>query len=273
MRSLTPPAGDAGPVADVEVELVGGGAMNRVWRVGDTIRRSRGPWSDTTAALLVHLERRGLTAAPRHLGVDEQGRDVLSLLPGTPVAELRGDGQLEEVGHLLRDLHAATADFTPPADSRWRTSLSTAATGVQVIHRDVAPWNLLEVDGHLTGLVDWDLAGPGRPVEDLAHTAWHLVPLHGEPMGDGSPGPAEADRPRRLRVLCDAYGLDPASRAGLLGEVAGMQVRQAASVGVDAQRGDPAAVGLWNGGRFTEVTARSLTWLGVHRERLQAALE
>ena len=257
---------------DVKVELVGRGAMNRVWRVGDTIRRSRGPWSDTTAVLLVHLERRGFTAAPRHLGVDDQGRDVLSVLPGAPVTVLRGDGQLEEVGHLLRDLHKATAEFTPPAGSRWRTSLSTAATGVQVIHRDVAPWNLLEVDGHLTGLVDWDLAGPGRPVEDLAYTAWHVVPLHGEPMADGSAGPAEADRPRRLRVLCNAYGLDQPARAGFLGEVAGMQVRQAASVSVDAQRGDPAAVRLWNDGRFTEATARSLAWLAEHRERLQVAL-
>lgn len=257
--------------------------MNRVWQVGDTIRRSRGPWSDTTAALLMHLERRGFTAAPRHLGVDDRGRDVLSLLPGTPVAALRGDGQLDEVGQLLRDLHRATADFVPPVDSRWRTSLSTAAvaiatttgtgTGTQVIHRDVAPWNLLEVDGHLTGLVDWDLAGPGRPVEDLAYAAWHLIPLHGEPMGDGSTGPAEADRPRRLRVLCDAYGLDAAVRSTFLGEVAGMQVRQAASVSVDAQRGDSAAEALWADGRFTEATACSLGWLGAHRDQLQASLD
>jgi hypothetical protein len=263
-------------VADIEVELLGRGRMNRVWRVGETVRRSRGPWSDTTATLLGHLEQRGFTAAPRYLGVDDQGRDILSVLPGDPVTGLDGDGHLEEVARLLRDLHAATADFIPPTDSRWRTSLSatepTAGTGVQVIHRDVAPWNLLEVDGHLTGLVDWDLAGPGRPVEDLAYTAWHFVPLHGELMGDGTTGPASPDRPRRLRVLCDAYGLDSAARATFLGEVAGMQVRQAASVSVDAHHGDPAAQQLWNNGRFTEATARALAWLAAHRGRLQAAL-
>jgi len=259
-------------VAEPEIELVGQGRMNRVGRVGDTIRRSRGPWSDTTAALLAHLERRGFSAAPRHLGVDDQGRDVLSVLPGTPVAALHGDGQLEEVGHLRRDLHQATAGFIPPVGCLWRTSLSTAGTGTQVIHRDVAPWNLLEVDGHLTGLVDWDLAGPGRPVEDLAYTAWHFVPLHGELMGDGTTGPAESDRPRRLRVLCDAYGLAAAARVGFMGEVAGMQVRQAASVRVDAQHGDPAAQQLWGNGRFTEATARALDWLRVHRDDLQSAL-
>lgn len=259
-------------MVETEVELTGQGRMNRVWRVGDTIRRSRGPWSYTSAALLMHLERRGFAAAPRHLGVDDQGRDVLSLLPGVPVAALRDDRQLDEVARLLRSLHAATADFIPPVDSRWRTSLSRTGTGVQVIHRDVAPWNLLEVDGHITGLVDWDLAGTGRPVEDLAYSAWHFVPLHGELMGDGSTGPAESDRPRRLRVLCDAYGLDADTRATLLGEVAGMQVRQAASVSVDAQHGDGAARDLWDDGRFTEATARSLAWLAAHRAQLQDAL-
>lgn len=263
-------------MVDVEVELVGRGRMNRVWRVGDTVRRSRGPWSDTTAALLTHLERRGFAAAPRHLGVDDRGRDILSLLPGTPLGVLRGDGQLEEVGHLLRDLHAATADFVPPVDSLWRTSASTTASpvgpGVQVIHRDVAPWNLLEVDGHLTGLVDWDLAGPGRPIEDLAYAAWHFVPLHAESMADGTTGPPDEDRPRRLRVLGDAYGLTAPARSAFLGEVAGMQVRQAAAVSVDAHHGDPATRELWDDGRFTEATARSLQWLAAHRERLQAAL-
>jgi hypothetical protein len=210
--------------------------------------------------------------SPRHRVISGWTRRVLSLLPGIPVAALGGDGQLDEVGHLLRDLHRVTADFVPPVDSRWRTSVSTSGTGTQVIHRDVAPWNLLELDGHVTGLVDWDLAGPGRPVEDLAYTAWHFVPLHGEPMGDGSTGPAEVDRPRRLRVLCDAYGLDADARVSFLGEVAGMEVRQAASVSVDAQHGDPAAQGLWDNGRFTEATARALDWLGARREQLQALL-
>ena len=71
-------------------EITGLGAMNRVWRVEGTIRRTRGPWSDSTAALLRHLEARGFTAAPRFLGVDELGRDVLSVVPGEPVAGLAG---------------------------------------------------------------------------------------------------------------------------------------------------------------------------------------
>jgi hypothetical protein len=252
-------------------EVTGRGAMNRVWKAGDTIRRSRGPWSDTTAALLRHLERRGFTAAPRHLGIDERGRDILSALPGEPVATLTGDEQLVQVARLLRAFHDAAADFTPPAGARWRVP-ARAVPGSRIIHRDVAPWNLLQAGGVITGLVDWDLAGPGRLIEDLAYTAWHFVPLHDEALGGAAPGPPLADRPRRLRLLCDSYGLARQDRHALIAEVAAMEVRQAAQVADDALAGDPASARLWRSGRFTEATARSLTWLGNHRYDLDRAL-
>jgi hypothetical protein len=253
-------------------EITGRGAMNRIWKAGDTIRRSRGPWSDTTAALLRHLERRGFTAAPRHLGVDDLGRDILSVLPGEPVAALTGDAQLVQVARLLRAFHDATADFTPPAGARWRVP-ARSGPGERIIHRDVAPWNLLQTGGVITGLADWDLAGPGRLIEDFAYAAWHFVPLHDEPMGGGAPPPPLAGQPRRLRLLCDSYGLTPPERHTLVAEVAAMEVRQAAQVADDALAGDPASARLWRSGRFTEATARSLTWLGGHRDDLDRALQ
>jgi hypothetical protein len=254
-----------------EEEVTGRGAMNRVWKTGNTIRRSRGPWSETTAALLRHLERRGFTAAPRYLGVDDRGRDILSVLPGEPVTTLAGDGQLVQVGRLLRAFHDAAADFAPPADARWRVTPRTVP-GQRIIHRDVAPWNLLHAGGVITGLADWDLAGPGRLIEDFAYTAWHFVPLHDEPPGDGVPGLPLAERPGRLRLLCDSYGLTRQERLALVAEVAAMEVRQAAQVADDTLAGDGASARLWRSGRFTEATARSLTWLGNHRDDLNRAL-
>lgn len=87
--------------------------------------------------------------------------------------------------------------------------------------------NLLQANGIITGLVDWDLAGPGRLIEDFAYMAWHFVPLHDEPTGDRTAGPPLADRPRRLRLLCDCYGLTRQERHTLVAEVAAMEVRQA----------------------------------------------
>jgi hypothetical protein len=255
-------------------EVLGLGSANRVWRVGNTIRRSRWPSSDTTAALLRHLEHKGFSYSPRYLGIDGLGRDVLSLLPGTPMAILRGDNQLVQVATLLRKLHDATADFTPPAGAVWQVEPVPAAVGGgRIIHRDVSAWNLLETGEVITGLADWDLAGPGRLIEDFAYIAWHFTPLHPEQMGDGSAGPPVADRPRRLRVLADAYGLTADERHELLSEVAAFEVRQAARVADGALAGDQASTRLWQAGRFTENTGRSLTWLAEHRESLLKALD
>jgi hypothetical protein len=121
-------------------------------------------------------------------------------------------------------------------------------------------------------VTDWDTAGPGRLIEDFAYVAWLFTPLHPELMGDGTTGPPDDDRPRRLRLLCDTYGLTGDERAGLLGEVAGVEVRQAASVAVSALAHDPVYVQLWRDGCFTGNTGRSLTWLAEHRDDLERAL-
>ena len=51
-------------------------------RVGDTVRRPLRPFSLTVQAYLAHLRDAGFTGAPLPLGVDEQGREVLSFVPG-----------------------------------------------------------------------------------------------------------------------------------------------------------------------------------------------
>ena len=66
----------------MEETPLSGGSMTAVVRVGDTVRRGAGPWTPTIHALLRHVRAAGFTAVPEPLGLDEQGREVLSLLPG-----------------------------------------------------------------------------------------------------------------------------------------------------------------------------------------------
>src|SRR5215208_4908609 len=102
-----------------EVELVGGTA-NRglVVRVGDTVRRPLRASSTATHALLQHLESVGFKGAPAFLGVDSQGREVLSYLSGETVTApypswSMTDEALDSVAVLLRSYHQAVADFRP----------------------------------------------------------------------------------------------------------------------------------------------------------------
>jgi hypothetical protein len=191
-----------------EIPLAGGNVSGGVVRVGDTVRRPAGPWTPAVHALLDHLHAVGFRGAPRPLGLDDRGREVLTYVPG-PVAHPDSDGTLDpgRVGRLVRDFHDAVAGFGPPPDARWQVLIP--ADGADIIaHHDLAPWNL--VLGEPWTVIDWDAAAPGTRLGDLAYAAHGFVPLSADPRWAG------VDAPARLRALVDGYGLDEPGRRGLL---------------------------------------------------------
>lgn len=68
-----------------EQTLEGGRQTGGVVRVGETVRRPHHARSDYVHAVLEHLASVGFDGAPRLLGTDEQGREVLSYLAGEVV--------------------------------------------------------------------------------------------------------------------------------------------------------------------------------------------
>lgn len=66
-------------------------------------------------------------------------------------------------------------------------------------------------------MVDWDFAGPGSRLADIAYAAYTWVPMK-RPDEYRSQGTPDVDQGRRLRLLCDAYGLD--DRAGVVSALA-----------------------------------------------------
>ncbi|MFC5668475.1 phosphotransferase enzyme family protein [Kitasatospora misakiensis] len=201
-----------------EQPLSGGNATASVVRVGDTVRRSAGPWTPAVHALLEHLHGVGFRGAPRPLGVDEQGREVLSFVPGEVMwfdrfTMLDPVERLARVARLIREFHDAVAGFTPPPDARWQSLMrDDSAEGSEIIaHQDLAPWNLVIEDaGDRWAFIDWDTAAPGSRLWDLAYAAHGFVPLA------ATPGLRRADAAERLRAFVDAYGLDEAERLRLV---------------------------------------------------------
>ncbi|MGC4875140.1 hypothetical protein ACLQ26_02570 [Micromonospora sp. DT43] len=63
-------------------EPLSGGFVADVVRIGDTVRRTPPVNLDFVGALLRHLAEVGADLAPRHLGVDDRGRQVLSYVAG-----------------------------------------------------------------------------------------------------------------------------------------------------------------------------------------------
>lgn len=199
-----------------------GGRNDGAVRSGETVRREAGTQTPAVQALLRHLEAVGFTGAPRALGLDDQGREVLTYLEGLTVGERRpwptwthSEAALVAVGRWLRDFHAASRSFVPPAGSRWFGGREEMRPGELVGHHDAAPYNAVwrpappgrdAEDGELVGFVDWDLAAPAEPLRDLAFVALTWVPLTARDVAAGDGFPAQLNRGRRLRLLLDAYG-------------------------------------------------------------------
>jgi len=220
----------------VEERLVGGRNEGAV-RVGATVRRTAGTQTPAVQALLRHLEAVGFTGAPRVLGLDGQGREVLSHLDGLTVGDSRpwpswahSDAALGAAGRWLRDFHAASRSFVAPPGSRWfggRGGVGPGGVGPggvgpggvgpgEVIgHHDAAPYNAVwrpthagedPRAGELVGFIDWDLAHPMTPLNDLAFVALTWVPLTARDVAAADGFGADTDRARRLDLLLAAYG-------------------------------------------------------------------
>jgi hypothetical protein len=195
----------------VEVRLDGGNVGGAV-RVGDTVRRVSGPWTPAVQALLAHLAGKGFAGSPRPLGVDEQGREVLTFLPGETVGSARpwpwwvyAEDTLVQVARWIRGFHRAVADFVPPADAVWRMG-GQWAPGLIVGHNDAAPYNAVWHDGALAGFFDWDMAGPVSAAWDVGFAAFSWVPLHARHVV-AREGFTDFDgRSRRLHLFLTEYG-------------------------------------------------------------------
>lgn len=208
MSPATPARGVFSSSADEEVVLEGGNVGGAV-RVGDTVRRPTGPWTPAVHELLDHLAAAGLDAIPRVLGVDDQGREVLTYLPGRVVpigVEDLSDAQLAAAARWLRRCHAAVADF-PREARRWRFVERALEPGEIVCHHDSAMYNMSFDGDRLAGVFDWDTAGPGIPLDDLAMLAWNSPLLR---LGEDPAAAAHG-----VRVIADAYG--SAGSAGAAG--------------------------------------------------------
>ncbi len=155
-------------------------------------------------ALLRHLEAVGFDATPHVLGIDEQGREILTFVEGDEATW--SDDELRAVGLLVRRYHDAAASFVSPPDAQWQRLVGAPAGQKIVCHNDLSPWNTVYRAGEPVALIDWDLAAPAPPLWDLAWAVYRYVPLFDDDSCRRLEIPLQPRGPR-IRLFCDAYGL------------------------------------------------------------------
>lgn len=174
-----------------EFPLDGGRTTAGVVRIGDTVRRPLTDRAPFVHGLLRHLEARGFTGAPRFLGIDSEGREILSFLPGYVPDELGhfSDAQLTAVARLLRQLHDTTTDCS-------------LGDGHEVVcHGDASPCNCVFVDGVPTAFIDFDTAHPGSGLEDVGYAAWLWIDIGNDDLSVDTQG-------KRVADFFRSYGVD-----------------------------------------------------------------
>ncbi|MFF5260511.1 phosphotransferase [Actinomadura viridis] len=260
---------------NVEMPLSGGDVTEGIVRLGDTVRRPYRSHSPAVHGLLRHLEMVGFDGAPRVLGVDEQGREVLSWVEGeTPPRPLPGfavtDEALAGVAGLLRRYHEAVAGYEAPPDAPWDMAASRLDGEPELIgHCDVTPENVVFRHGRPVGLIDFDLARPTTRLYDVVTTLRHWAPI-ADP-GDRDWRLCRVDVGRRLRLFCDAYGLDRDMRRQVLPAARVRFERSYEAMRTRAEVVGGAWARIWHGGAGPRIR-RAQDWLDRHWDELDARL-
>jgi Phosphotransferase enzyme family len=220
-----------------ETALPGGNVGGAV-RVGDTVRRPTGPWTPAVHGLLDFLAGAGLRGVPRVRGFDEHGREILDFIPGRTfdTANERVPDEVLAAGmRWLREYHRLVASYRPEGVVRWRTSQAELGPDEIVCMHDYGAYNWVVDGNELVGVIDWDMAGPGTPLDDIAFTAWNTAPLaHPEPPSYAA---------HRLRLMAAAYDGGITALQILYGAPARAR-RSARVIGAGQQAGDPGMLNL-----------------------------
>ena len=241
-------------------QRLAGGYVSGVVRLGSTVRRIPGPNSGFVHRLLSFLEQAGFGGAPRYLGTDALGREILSFIDGhvpwqdDQQLSTRTDASLADAAVLLRRYHDLTA------------GTALADRSEVVCHNDLSPRNTVyrdDGDGlRPAAFIDWDLAAPGERIHDVAHMCWQYPGL-------GRRVTEVEEAARQVRLICDSYGL--ADRRPLIDTILWWQDRCWRGIEAGAATGDAAMSRLLAAGA-PEAVRRERAWVAANHAALAAAL-
>ncbi|MEA5453994.1 aminoglycoside phosphotransferase family protein [Sinomonas sp. JGH33] len=265
-----------------ELPLPNGDVTDGIVRVGGTVRRPQGPHSPLVHAVLRHLEQRGFEGAPRFLGIDERGREILTYVEGEVAgrpapAWLADESRLVSLARLVRRLDNAMAGFAP-SSSALEGIAAPDIPGMPpepdgapefIGHLDITPENVVFRDGEAVALIDFDLAKPATHVDEVFNLCLWWAPLMpDEDRPEPLKGVAAVDR---TRLVADAYGLSAEGRARFVPTAVRRTERSWHLMKYRAEHDGGGWLRMWQDG-VGERIARRLLWLEAEGPKLAEGL-
>ncbi|HEY5438617.1 MAG TPA: phosphotransferase [Acidimicrobiales bacterium] len=258
-------------------EALRGGVANagKVVRRGEFVLRPSNPHSMSVHSFLMKLRSTGFEGASLPVEIQDDGRERLVFIEGdVPVppfpAWSQTDDALASIALLLRSFHEASRQV-PVGQETWSDELADPAGGSMICHNDVCLENVVFQDGRAIGLLDFDFAAPGRPIRDLAAFAQMCVPIDDD-VNALRLGSDVSDRPIRLRLVADTYGLDASGREELLVHLDRSMRGGGAFVQRRVDAGDPNFILMLEEMGGMERYERRLRWWEASRHLFVSAL-
>ena len=258
-------------------EILKGGVANAggVVRQGGFVLRPSNPHSVTVHAFLKDLAATGFDGASVPVELQPDGRERLVFIDGDVAVPpfprwSQTDAALESIVVLMRSFHRASSQV-PIRSLNWSDELADPAGGSLICHNDVCLENVVFRDGRAVGLLDFDFAAPGRPIFDLAAFARMCVPIDDD-LSASRLGFEDQDRPTRLRLVADSYGLDAEGRHLLVELLERSMVRGGAFVQRRVDVGDPNFIAMLEAMGGMERYDRRLRWWESSKETFVHAL-
>lgn len=248
-----------GRAADVNADL------RPVAIVDGVVTRPASALTPALFSFFQHLREQGLDCVPEPIEVVD-GYERLRLIEGEDGG--RGwyhqhtDEGLASAARLLRRIHDAGREWTPPDAVRW-TAHPVEGEDLVFCHGDPGPWNFIWQDQEAVGLIDWDYLHPAPRTDDVAYALRWFAPLREDRwVLEWHHFPEVPDRRHRVEVFLEAYGDLPAF--DVVDAVATrMQatldlVHELAVQGVEPQR-------TWVAEGARDVELAELAWVREHR--------
>jgi hypothetical protein len=259
-------------------EVLSGGITNAgaVFRRGEIVDRPAQPHAPAIHRFLEALAEHGFSGAPRPVGLAD-GREQLTYVSGDVAlmpypAWSMTETALTSVGALLRRFHKASSAIALEPAVPWAADLADPRGGTILCHSDTCVENVVFRDGEAYGLIDFDMAAPGRPLWDVAMAALYWVPMLDPEAAAHYPSYAGLDPVHRLRILADGYRMSVDDRAGFLNVIEEVTVVERAELAARVEVGDAAFVKAFDDRGGWATWDRLQAWLADQRATFLAAL-
>ncbi len=245
-------------------------------RVGDTVRRPTGEHSVAVHRVLRHLEDVDFDGAPRFVGIDAHGREVLTYIDGEVAgrpwpAWVAEPARAASVARLLRRLDDVLVPLGIPPDLVFDSSGRRPAPSASYFlgHRDVTPENTVFRAGQAHAFIDFDLVRPSTRIDEVCNLllwwgAWM-------PVEDREPVMREIDPAERARLLVDSYGLAPDDRHLVVAAAIHGANRSWFSMRDRARTRGGGWARMWAEGVGDKIRRRE-QWLRINRDALHQSL-